>query len=121
MRVLCVDAKGRQPVIALVEKDGREKVISTNLAGKYYDNNDGGNILDLIEVGPYDDFKIDEPVMVRDNGNLPNLWFKRFFAGEISGRTYTWDFGATSWSSDNGHKSCWDECRRPTPEELGHE
>lgn len=114
-RVICVDAKGTQPVVALVANDGREKVISTDLAGECCNNYD----LDLIEVGPYGDFKIDEPVMVRNHHDIHNLWFKRFFAGEISGLPYTWDFGATSWSSDNGHKSSWDECRRPTPEELG--
>jgi hypothetical protein len=115
-RVICVDAKGAQPVIALVPHGDGESIIRTSLAAKFYPNKECE--LDLIEVTPYDDFKIDEPVMVRCHEDAANLWVKRYFAGVMSGQPSTWDFGATSWSADNGNRSRWDECRRPTPEEL---
>jgi len=66
----------------------------------------------------YDDFKIDEPVMV----SLDNkAWYRRHFAGvSADGRPQTWSDGRTSFTVAPGHcgVTTWDECRRPTPEEL---
>ena len=117
-RVVCVDAKGHEPVIALVVDPAlsKEVVIRTSLKGEYY----GGyeHDLDLIEVSPYDDFKIDEPVMVRRDDDLVRGWKRRYFAGvNVCGEPLTWYEGMTSWSA-GGKKTSWDECRRPTPEEL---
>ena len=117
VRVICVDAKGTKPVVSLVlARDNSESVIRSGPKGELYIGEE--DELDLIEVTPYDDFKIDEPVMVRCHEDAANLWVKRYFAGVMSGQPYTWDFGATSWSADNGYKSRWDECRRPTVEET---
>jgi hypothetical protein len=117
-RVVCVDAKGNQPVIALVfdSHSSKEFVIRTSIKGEFFD----GDVheLDLIEVSPYDDFNIDDPVMVRRDDDLVRVWKRRYFAGVNGcGEPLTWYEGMTSWSS-GGHKTCWDECRRPTPEEL---
>lgn len=73
---------------------------------------------DLVENSPYEDFKIDEPVMVRDFDTEP--WNRRHFAGvDAYGRAKAWDAGSTSWTVDNvGDYATWDKCRRPTPEEL---
>lgn len=71
--------------------------------------------LDLVEVSPYEDFKIDEPVMVSDTEN--GVCFKSYFAGVNSkGTPMTWEHGATSWTTNA--QSTWNYCRRPTPEEL---
>jgi len=68
----------------------------------------------LIEVSPYADFKVDEPVMVSD-GDLP--YRRRYFAGiGPDGIPRAWDGGATSWTTDVS--IAWNYCRRPTPEEL---
>jgi hypothetical protein len=114
-RVICVDAKTPRPVIAIAE-DPRDPsddfVIRTTMEGRFNDSNKSG--YDLIEVGPYDDFKIDEPVMVREG---VRRWIRRYFAGVApDGRATTWNSGATSWTTDS-HMP-WDECRRPTPEEM---
>ena len=113
-RVLCVDAKGTQPVIALVSNGNGESIVRTSLAGEFYAGDDVHE-LNLIEVGPYDDFEIDEPVMVRNNAAE---WERRHFAGiSDKGSPMTWNHGMTSWSAAE-LKSSWDECHRPTPEEL---
>jgi hypothetical protein len=115
-RVVCVDAKGDakgdQPVIALVldSPTSTEFVIRTSLKGEFYNGHE--HELDLIEVSPYEDFEIDEPVMVRVDGN--SQWERRYFAGiNESGYPLAWVEGMTSWSAD-GYKTRWDECRRPT-------
>lgn len=113
-RVICVDAKGEQPVVALVPNGNSESVIRTSLAGEFHP---GGphDELDLIEVGPYDDFKIDEPVMVRDDSE--NNWARRHFAGVApDGKPTTWQNGGTSWTTT--YRIRWCYCRRPTEEEL---
>lgn len=69
----------------------------------------------LIEVSPYADFKIDEPVMVRDSGN--QSWGRGFFGGVSNEKPFVWSFGATKWSSGND-RTYWNQCRRPTAEEL---
>ena len=81
----------------------------------------GCDSLDLIEVTPYDDFKVDEPVMVR-NGR--DKWLRRYFAGVSSNnKPMVWANGATSWSAAHECASaliCY-ECRRPTEEELSND
>lgn len=73
----------------------------------------------LVEVGPYDDFKIDEPVMVRDGDRV---WERGYFAGvNEDGRPLVWDDGGTSWtcSNDKEENTTWYyQCRRPTEGEL---
>jgi hypothetical protein len=113
-----VDAKGEQPVIALVPGpiETTEVPIRTSLVGEYYIGHK--HDLDLIEVGPYDDFKVDDPVMVRDDSE--NKWVRRHFAGVApDGKPVAWNVGATSWTTES--RTSWSFCRRPTPEELGHE
>lgn len=73
--------------------------------------------LDLVEVKPYDDFKVDDPVMVRDDGDT--AWRCRYFAGvDGYGKPMTWVHGSTSWSVMGQGTTDWDQCRRPTSEEL---
>lgn len=64
---------------------------------------------DLIEVGPFDSFKVDEPVFVSNDGMT---WHKRYFAGiDKHGKPEAFLDGATSWSAD-GRKCEWLKCRR---------
>lgn len=73
----------------------------------------------LVEVNEWEDFKIDEPVMVR---NLESgVWEKRHFAGSIlKGKPLTWANGSTSFTSYED-KVAWNYCRRPTEGELENE
>lgn len=80
---------------------------------------DGSNSLStqrLVEVSPYADFVIDEPVMVRDFDDQP--WFKRVFRGieSVKGRALAYQVPA--WSDIGPCPDSWRQCRRPTAEEL---
>ena len=69
----------------------------------------------LIEVSPYADFVIDEKVMARDFGS--DRWTRcNFAAVGPDQKPRAWDFGGTKWTAVGA--TVWDECRRPTAEEL---
>ena len=66
---------------------------------------------DLVEVDPWEDFKIDDKVIVSKD----NKEYRRYFAGvnEKGEPTCFYD-GTTSWS-DTGHTpSVWKKCRKAT-------
>ena len=107
--ILTTKKPGKYPVVGY-DEDGEAMLF--NLDGSnssFYAKNQ------LLEVSPYDDFVIDEKVMVRDS-NLAG-WERAYFAGSGDGTALTWSYGATKWSSDDD-RSCWNQCRRPTAEEL---
>ena len=115
VRILCIDKPGDYPVVGLV--DSSTDIDEWTLYGKYYDDC-SNSIDDLVEVSEWDDFKIDDPVMVRDSENGP--WFKRYFAGVNHGKPSVWCAGATSWSSESSDDFVyWKQFRKPTAEELG--
>lgn len=72
---------------------------------------------DLVtELTEYQDFKIDEPVMVRNTDRFP--WHRGLFAGiDKDGRPMAWINGKSQWTSGND-RHAWEQCRRPTAEEL---
>ena len=103
------------PVVAIINTAEKQILAGFTEYGKFY--GDGESDMDLVEVSPYEDFKIDEPVMVRDFEN--QSWAKRYFAGVNNGKPSVWCAGATSWSSESNEDFVyWKFCRRPTPEEL---
>lgn len=110
VRILCVDRLNTlYPVVALVS-DTVIEFRSDGVSDRWVEK------LDLVEVSPYDDFKIDEPVMVRGANDMD--WRRMYFAGiDKDGYAAVWDCGATSWTARGGRHSCF-ECRRPTEEEL---
>lgn len=111
-RILCVDRAGsvNYPVIAEMENGS---ILSFGPNGEW-----GCNQGCLVEVRPYEDFKIDDPVMVKNKGERD--WSARYFAGVATeGYAKAWVDGRTSWTANHSLASlCWDECRRPTEEEL---
>lgn len=113
-RILCTDRVGSvYPVVS--ETEGGTILFSTE-HGHEVSSGDTSPY-DLIEVSPYEDFKIDDPVMVSNNGTI---WDKMHFAGVNSeGKPTAFRHGVTSWSSL--HLSVpvsWKHCRKPTAEEL---
>jgi hypothetical protein len=65
--------------------------------------------LDLIEISPYADLKIDDKVLVWDDGQIDP--YKYHFAGiDGDGRALTWDDGQTSFTSNEYEVSTWDNC-----------
>ena len=102
-------------VAALIDTTEKQIVVGLTEDGNFYVSG-RESALDLVEISPYEGFKIDEPVMVRDYEK--DSWKKAHFAG-VSCRGYakTWQDGETSWTSD-GSMLTWKFCRRPTSEEL---
>ena len=71
--------------------------------------------MQLVEVSPFDEFTVDEKVMVRVD--IWDEWQHAYFAGVEDGTALAFCDGATKWSSLNKSTS-WLQCRRPTAEEL---
>ena len=121
VRIYATDGCGAFPVHGAIKRDdGWSAPLVWTEDGKFNLDVDE-KPMDLVEVSEWDDFKIDDPVMVARMGNdLSEIsgWSKRYFAGVSKlGKPETFIDGATAWSSHG--KIEWDLCRRPTPEELG--
>ncbi len=117
VRILCVDRADKYyPVVGLATgEDGREVTATYTINGKYYpsDRSDA----DLVEISEWDDFKIDEPVMVRDADGIQ--WHRRHFARIEKGKPAAWENGKTNWTTSNNNQiTTWEQCRRPTKDEL---
>ena len=102
VRILCVDRK--DPVLKVVyayEVDGFEGIACEDIHGE-----------NLIEVHPWEDFKIDDPVIVSDNGLS---WCKRYFAGVNSnGLPTAFNNGTTSFTVPHPtHITEWNFCKKP--------
>lgn len=114
VRILCVDGpESFFPVVGIIE----DRLETWTSYGEFH-TCQPPSIHNLVEVSPWDGFKIDDPVMVRDHET--ENWVKRYFAGVTSsGHPLTWMNGNTSWTALND-RDCvgWTYCRKPTPEEL---
>lgn len=114
VRILCVDCIGKNfafPVIALVKNtEGEEHIEQYMPDGHYHKNHEDD--LDLIEVQPWEDFKIDDPVLVSDDGEC---WYKRHFAGiGCNGRPTAFNDGATSFTTPIPTLITeWNYCKKP--------
>jgi len=118
VRVVCTDRRDNNfPLVVLVGNKDKEMVVTCTADG-FYRISKVDHPLNLIEVTEWDDFKVDEPVMVRSNESAD--WLKRYFAGISSeGLPMAWNEGCTSWSA-KGKTAC-GYCRRPTKAELDTE
>ena len=116
MRIICVDRKINtfNTIVGLVmNTDGdsiSERTVVTNPNALEHN---------WSRVTPWDDFKVDEPVMVREDTKAP--WQKRHFAGVgKDGQPMAWADGRTSFTTEEMPMR-WHDCRWPTEEEMGHE
>jgi hypothetical protein len=117
VRLLCVDRlDSLRPIVGLVMDDDKEEILGTwTQEGKWGKSQSDNN---LVEVTEWDDFKIDDPVMVRDWEDTP--WFKRHFARVENNNPTVWRNGTTSWSAEStADVVYWKHIRKPTAEELG--
>lgn len=120
VRILCVDAAINLPVIGLCNfGDGRDTVCYWKKEGNYYDDL-GPSDFDLVEVTPYDDFKIDDKVLVSNDGEH---WLPRHFAGTDSyERPTAFLFGTTSFTVDtelDSEKTCsYNYCKKYEPSNI---
>ena len=103
------------PVIVLVLENTHEYFRTYTKYGKH-NIHEENHYLDLIEINEYDDFEIDEPVMVRNSTNTG--WNRRYFAGiDENNEPTTYRNGETKWTNLESYVA-WNYCRRPTKEEL---
>lgn len=111
------------------------KIIKDNLRGTPWpiviciDMQDGTDTIDFCDITgmttghgqlhPYgSQFKLDDPVMMRDACEPDSAARPRYFAGMINGRFATWSGGCTSWTAvAPADVMMWDYCRKPTAEE----
>lgn len=112
VRILCVNLRSSRPVCAAIYGDDVEMAIEFYADGRV--SLYGDDHLDLVEVSPYEDFKTDDPVMVRV---ADDRWLPRYFSHVKDGKAFCFLDGRTSWTCGDA-VSEWGECRRPTPEEL---
>lgn len=116
VRILCVDRKHHEhTVVGLVFGDECEYTTSWNSNGCNFINA-SNSPLDLIEVSPYEDFKVDDLCVVSTNKEKLNTF--RYFAKEIEGVAHCFDNGKTSFTFDNETLMAWPNCRKATPEEI---
>lgn len=113
VRILCVDRKyDVYPVVGLFLDNDKEYCNYWGHSGCNYSDGSESS-LDLIEVSPYEDFKVDDLCVVSDfTGEV-----FRYFHKEIEGVAYCFQGGKTSFTSDGG-SIAWCYCRKATPEEI---
>jgi hypothetical protein len=116
------------PFIGVVEGHPDEFLCSISTSGetwKIHGAFDLGNhqlyTCNFSEITPWDDFVINEPVMVRDSEEAE--WQSAHFAKVVEGVPCVWPDGKTSWTTTSASflqkrmHAC-EYCRRPTQEEL---
>jgi hypothetical protein len=129
-RVIFADMKGwrGESVVALLEaEDGSgEFVAAYRSDGTYCDGVGALEEYSLIEVSPYEDWEIDEPIWVRDFPD--DRWVPRYFAGVSKAEEpLAWQEGRTSLTAQFMHmpKGAWLEAKRmsdftPDPEDIAN-
>jgi hypothetical protein len=114
-RIICTDMKGcGYSVAALVQSEDCEQMESYTAEGLFWSHNKESKD-DLIEVSQYEDWKVDDLIMVRDSDR--DKWVTRYFAKVQDGIVYSWSNGYTSYTAD-GSQTFWLEARKPATEEL---
>ena len=111
-RILCIDRKDYYSVVALIEiTPGVEDIIIQQLNGKLSIIHSDD---DLIEVKPFEDFKIDDLCVVWQTGYEKQF---RYFshAYGYSDSAYCFVTG-TSYTTHSTTR--WDNCRKATQQEI---
>lgn len=124
VEIFKIDMVAQYPVLAVITRQSGTQATMTYTEDGFIHTSQHYCNDNLIEIPPYEDFKIDEPVMVRANNT--SCWQRRHFAGVApNGKAKIWDGGRTTWTAeangligDDFIWSAWSQCRRPTPEEL---
>lgn len=66
-------------------------------------------IEDHIDVVDWENVPVDTKIIV--SHSTGSIDYCRYFAEYKDGKVYTWDYGATSWSSDAKSKSWWEHAK----------
>lgn len=114
VRILATDLKGTLPIVVAINVGDYESIIALSPEGRQW--SDMNTPCDLIEVSPYEDYALDDPVMAVDYTGAAQ-WFRGHFAGISNGAPTVYKDGKTSWTA-SGRRVCVASVRRPTKEEL---
>lgn len=118
VRIYATDGAEPYPVHGSVKTGGTWGSPITWLADGSHDRTRPDSLNNLVEISPYDDFKIDDPVIAELYGTP--VTERRYFAGlNEGGLPMIFSYGATSWSNSSITLIV-KHVRRPTPEELSH-
>lgn len=111
-RILAADLPGDFPIVAAVFFADCDPLVCRYRADMRVEPSYTGRTLDLVEVGPWDDFKIDDRVLVRDHDS--QAWACRYFAGiSHNGKPMTFSHGSTSWSRNRDSPPVvWTYCKK---------
>ncbi len=112
VRVLCTDMKNRYPVVAVRKSEKEECSGMYTADGKFYEEGIHSEY-DLIEVSPYEDFKVDDLCVVWDEESVKIF---RYFSNVKKGTAHCFDWGCTSYSAEG--TTPWTNCRKATEEEI---
>lgn len=97
-RIICENAAGDFPVIALVLRESDQVEIPVTLTKELREYVDGTTSWDLFEYNPWQDLAVDTPVLVCQTIDH-NTWVRRHFAKFEAGHVYVWEDGRTSFTT----------------------
>lgn len=122
VRILATDLKNPAFTVAAAIREDNHPTLKEvpyvfTAEGRFHTNPINTCPRDLIEVSPYEDFRVGDPVMGKAHEANP-YWNRRYFAGvSDGGQPMVFTDGTTQWSS-RGSRHCYAVVRRPTSEEL---
>ena len=114
VRVLATDLRmAVYPVLTIVEYEECDSVEGYTSEGMYCSTNGNDSDMDLIEVVPFEEFSIDDKVLVWEDNILGK--FRGYFAGvSDEGKPTIFRNGSDSWSNQGDGTSEWLYCERAT-------
>ena len=111
-RIYATDCGGDYPIHGAVFKDG-EWIVTEWLDNFRVYSNGLDHLWDIIDGNRYEDFKIDDKVIVWDDGATIEEKFNRHFAGiSEDGKPMAFRNGKTSFTNDGEKYIIWDYCER---------
>lgn len=118
VRIFCIDAAlglpRHQSIVGLIMIEPNREIVGLWLADGRFDVENPHHDFDLKEVTPWDDFKINDPVIAKVNFYPA---FKAHFAGVVDGRPMVFHNGCTNWTSDDESMAV-DIVRKPMVDEM---
>lgn len=92
-----------------IERVGRDAVAlrmyTVHLLSDIFESTNYIDIAKALNKVDWSTVKVDTPVLVSSCED--GQWTRRYFAGYNDGKVYTWDGGATSWSTDDENQISW--------------
>lgn len=96
-RIVCDNAKGERPIVALVLIDDFEFIVKLYSDLREY-NDTTESYYDLFEYNPWQDVAVDTPVYVSCSPGLDD-WHRRHFAKFEDDVAYVWEDGRSPWTT----------------------